>query len=252
MRSNLCIISPWLKIGSTLLFVPLLISCTVSRRQDTLPAEGGDSIPIRGEITADVPEKLDPSKHYTIFLHGKIVEDQGVDAESPEFGVYEYQAQLEYLADAGLHVISAVRPAGTDPIEYANLVVEQVLRMQASGVPPENIGIVGVSKGAGIALWVSSKLIDPEVSYVILAVCGDELSDAPQISLKGRVLSIFEVSDEFGQSCLPLAERSHGIAAFHELSLDTGLGHGAFYRADPDWLDPTVAWLTGDSLDISD
>ena len=249
MRSCLRIISPRLKICSTLLFIPLLISCTISRRQDTLPAEGGDSIPIRGEITADVPGELDPNRHYAIFLHGKIIEDQGIDAESPEFGVYEYQAQLAYLADAGVNVISAVRPAGTDPMEYASLVGEQVIGMQASGVPAENISVVGVSKGALIALLVSSRLIDPEVSYVILAVCGDWLSDAPQINLKGRVLSIFEVSDEFGQSCMPLAERSHGIAAFHELSLDTGLGHGAFYRADPDWLDPTVAWITGAAVD---
>jgi len=228
----------------------LLSACDVPQRQE-LPSPIISETPItQREITAEVPLELDPDLHYAIYLHGKIIEDQGLTAEHPEFGKYEYQARLAYLADAGVNVISAVRTAGTDPTEYASLVAQQVLNMQAAGVPAENISVIGFSKGAGIAILVSSQLIDQNVNYVILAICGDWLSDQPQISLNGRVLSIYEQSDELGGSCRLLAERSEGATDFHELSFNTGLGHGAFYRASPDWLGPTLAWISGDPLEV--
>jgi len=228
----------------------LLSACDFPKRQE-LPSPIIRKTPITpGEITAEVPLELDPDLHYAIYLHGKIIEDQGLSAEHPEFGKYEYQARLAYLADGGVNVISAVRTAGIDPTEYASLVAQQVLNMQATGVPAENISLIGFSKGAGIAILVSSQLIDQNVNYVILAICGDWLSDQPQISLNGRVLSIYEQSDELGGSCRLLAERSEGATDFHELSFNTGLGHGAFYRASPDWLGPTLAWISGDPLEV--
>jgi len=167
----------------------LLSACDVPQRQE-LPSPIISETPItQGEITAEVPLELDPDLHYAIYLHGKIIEAQGLTAEHPEFGKYEYQARLAYLADAGVNVISAVRTGGTDPTEYASLVAQQVLNMQAAGVPAENISVIGFSKGARIAILVSSQLIDQNVNYIILAICGDWLSDKPQISLNGRVLS---------------------------------------------------------------
>ncbi len=32
------------------------------------------------------PAKIDPTNHYLFYLHGKIIEDQGLPAISPEFG----------------------------------------------------------------------------------------------------------------------------------------------------------------------
>lgn len=228
----------------------LLSACDVPQRQE-LPFPIISETPITpGMITSEVPLELDPDLHYAIYLHGKIIEDQGLPAEHPEFGEYEYQARLAYLANAGVNMISAVRTAGTDPTEYASLVAQQVRSMQAAGVPAENISVIGFSKGAGIAILVSSQLIDHNVNYVILAICGDWLSDQPQISFNGRVLSIYEQTDELGGSCQTLAERSEGATDFHELSFNTGLGHGAFYQASPDWLGPTLAWISGDPLEV--
>ena len=36
------------------------------------------------------PTTISASAKYLIYLHGKIVEDQGIPAVSPEFGEYEY------------------------------------------------------------------------------------------------------------------------------------------------------------------
>ena len=43
------------------------------------------------------PESIDPSRQYMFYLHGKIIEDQGLNAVSPEYGPYEYEAILEKL-----------------------------------------------------------------------------------------------------------------------------------------------------------
>ena len=42
-----------------------------------------------------------------IYLHGKIVEDQGADAKSERFGRYEYQAILEALGRDGHRALGA-------------------------------------------------------------------------------------------------------------------------------------------------
>src|SRR4030067_991612 len=40
---------------------------------------------------------IDPTKRYMFYLHGKVIEDQGIPAVSPEYGKYEYEAILEKL-----------------------------------------------------------------------------------------------------------------------------------------------------------
>ena len=39
-----------------------------------------------------VPDKPDPRGTYLFYLHGRIVEDLGANAASPEYGGYEYSA----------------------------------------------------------------------------------------------------------------------------------------------------------------
>ncbi|HVR29020.1 MAG TPA: hypothetical protein VMS86_05740 [Thermoanaerobaculia bacterium] len=73
---------------------------------------------------------------YLIYLHGRIVEEQGVRPTHPRFGVYEYEAILARLAEGGLQVTSEVRPPNTDPIEYAQTVAGQVQSWIDAGVPP--------------------------------------------------------------------------------------------------------------------
>ncbi|HET6277804.1 MAG TPA: alpha/beta hydrolase [Candidatus Polarisedimenticolia bacterium] len=190
-----------------------------------------------------MPATPDPEARYVIYLHGRIIEDSGPRPVHPRFGVYEYEPILEQLAAQGLQVISEIRPAGTDIRQYAARVVEQMKRLHAAGVPMERITTVGFSKGGGIALLASSLLDRPDARFVLLAICGDSPDDDPGLRMRGRVLSIYEASDELGSSCRRLFERSPADLEYDEIRIDTGEGHGAFYRPRPEWLTPLVAWI---------
>ena len=73
------------------------------------------------------PSSIDPKKQYLFYLHGKIIEDQGIPAISPEFGEYQYQAILEKFSSFGFVVISEQRPENTDGVAYARKIVQQMM-----------------------------------------------------------------------------------------------------------------------------
>ncbi|MBN2501710.1 MAG: hypothetical protein JXB38_13090 [Anaerolineales bacterium] len=101
------------------------------------------------------PDTIDPARRYLFYLHGKIIEDQGIPAVSPDYGEYEYAAILEKLASYGFVVISEQREANTDVETYAQKVIEQINRLLEANIPPQAITVVGVSKGASIAIHIS-------------------------------------------------------------------------------------------------
>lgn len=195
-----------------------------------------------GQVFQSFPSQIDAQRRYVIYLHGRIIEDEGTHAVSPVYGAYEYEEILSALAQAGVGVIAEVRPPNTDSQQYAARVADQVNALLEAGVPAEHITVIGFSKGAGIAIFTSSLLRNERVNFVLLAICGDEVFDLSDINLSGRVLSIYETSDAFG-SCRPLAEVSTGVSSFEEIALSTGRQHGAFYTADPTWLDPVTEWI---------
>jgi hypothetical protein len=84
----------------------------------------------------------DPSKHYLFYLHGKIIEDQGLPAVSPDYGEYQYQAILEKFSRYGFAVISEQRAKDTDPMEYAQKIARQIAALLKSGIPAKNITVV--------------------------------------------------------------------------------------------------------------
>jgi hypothetical protein len=190
-----------------------------------------------------LPDRIDPQERYVIYLHGRIIEDEGTRPVSPTYGVYEYEEILDALAEANLQVISEVRPSGTDPEQYAAKVVDQVKALLDAGVPAEHISVIGFSKGGSIAIWTSSLLQNEQVNFVLVAICGDWALDVPGIDLSGRILSIYETSDDLGGSCLSLAEASTSVSDFEEIALSTGKQHGAFYSADPAWMAPAIEWI---------
>lgn len=196
-----------------------------------------------GQIFQGVPDQIDPQQRYVIYLHGRIIEDEGTHPVSPVYGVYEYEEILDSLADAGLQVIAEVRPPDTDAEEYAIRVADQVNSLLDAGVPAKHITVIGFSKGGGIAIFTSSLLKNERVNFVLMAICGEWVFDWPDVDLSGRVLSIYETSDELGGSCRPLAEVSTGVSGFEEITLSTGKQHGAFFAADPAWLDPVTDWI---------
>ncbi len=44
-------------------------------------------------------------------------------------------------------------------------------------------------------------------------------------------------------SCAALVERSSKLPSFRDIKISTGKEHGAFYRPEPEWLDPLGRWI---------
>jgi len=193
-------------------------------------------------VLSAVPDNADPSQRYVIYLHGRIIETSGRRPEHPMYGIYEYDEILGQLANDAV-IISQVRPADTDIAEYAASVAQQVEDLLAQGVPEEHITIVGFSKGGVIAILTAARLANDRISFVLQAACGSWLTTRPELVPYGRMLSLYESSDNVAGSCSELFARRDGQLVWEELELALGGGHGAFYRPDPGWMTPTRAWI---------
>ncbi|MBM3126560.1 MAG: DUF333 domain-containing protein [Chloroflexi bacterium] len=195
------------------------------------------------------PTSIDPAKRYMFYLHGRIIEDQGIPAVSPEYGTYEYEAILEKLARYGFTVISEQRSKDSNSGKYAERVVGQVKELLNGGVPAQNITVVGASKGASIAILVSNFLENKTINFVLLGSChADIVTEFKQegVSLSGNVLLINDYDDEFSGSCEELYQFSEGkgLARHEEIVLQVGTGHGILYKPLDEWILPTVRWAT--------
>jgi hypothetical protein len=199
---------------------------------------------LRAETLTAPLEKPDKSRSYIFYLHGRIIEISGPRPVSPDYGVYDYAAILDALGSKGALVISAQRPPNVDVREYAGVVVGQIERLIEAGVPPSRISAVGFSKGGAIALHVSSFLRRSEVRYVIQAGCGEWLTTANNVEPTGHVLSLLEKRDMLASSCDIMAKRLATLKSYREIELQTGKGHGEFYMPRPEWLSPTLSFIS--------
>jgi len=193
------------------------------------------------------PTEINPDGYYLFYLHGKILEDQDLPAVSPEYGEYKFQEILEAFQDEGFIVIGELRAADTDGYQYAEGVAEQVEELLDAGVPAERITIVGASKGAGITIYISHLLKDPDINYVLLAICHPDVLKQlfnDRIHLTGNVLSIYDSVDRYAGSCQTLFEFSEGkgLLAHDEIQLSMELGHGLLYQPYQEWIGPTLEW----------
>ena len=195
----------------------------------------------------EFPNSIDPTKRYMFYLHGKIIEDQGIPAVSPEFGEYRYGEILMTLQSYSFEVISEQRPKDADGWEYAQRTAKQVDELLTAGIPPSSITVVGASKGAAIATVASSLVGNSEVNYVLLGTCHPTLVDEWKkggLILSGNVLAIYDFADEYSGSCeelFSLAE-GKGLSRHDELVLIVGTGHGILYEPLSEWVLPTVKW----------
>lgn len=196
----------------------------------------------QANIFKDVPEKIDARARYLFYLHGRIIEDRGARAVHERHGAYEYEKILETFKGAGLLVISEARAKDTDVAQYAAKVVAQINALLKAGVAPRRITVVGASKGSNIAMHVSSLLRHGEVNFVIMAGCGEQTLKNQALNLHGRVLSIYDASDEGVGTCENLFTRSAGLSTRKELKINLGLGHGFLYRPHKEWIEPAVEW----------
>jgi hypothetical protein len=196
-----------------------------------------------GSVLTELPQRPDPATRYVVYLHGRIVEEQGRAAVSTEFGAYQFDAILAALARPGIAVIGEVREKDADAKRTATHIATGVERLIDAGVPARNVTVLGASKGALIAMLASTALAQRDVGWILLGSCNEWVTKNFEIALHGRVLSIYESSDETGRSCGSIFEQSPDVARRHEIRLDTGLRHGYLYRPLDEWVKPALAWI---------
>ena len=226
----------------------LLLSMSCARRATGSQTDSKSASPVataQGRIVNDVPQNIDTRANYLFYLHGRIIEEQGIRPTSERYGVYEYEKILDALKSRGLVVISEPRPRGTDIDQYAAKVINQIQKLLKAGVTLRNITVVGASKGAVIAMMVSMRLKNRDVNFVLMGNCNDGTLEQRQVDLWGNVLSIFDRSDDIGGTCQKFFEKAKGLNKRKEVELRTGLGHGYLYKAMNEWINPAVEWATG-------
>ena len=210
------------------------------------------SAPARaGSINSHLPATIDTGGRYLFYLHGRIIEVQGKRPVSPRFGVYEYEKILRTFADSGFTVISEARPADTRPAPYAQKVVAQIDSLLTAGVPARHISVIGASKGAGISVLISNTLKNPDINFVLLAICNRGMAafwKKNHIQLWGRVLYLYDRADTIAGSCrdyMPFL-KSPGLSAFKEIKTELDLGHGLLFRPIKAWVSPALNWIRGE------
>ena len=194
-----------------------------------------------------IPGKVDPSKKYIFYLHGRIIEEHGIRPVSVKYGVYEYEKILKSLAVSGIDVISEPRPKNTDALVYAKKIVAQIDTLLQEGVPARNITTIGASKGAGIAVFVSNLIKNSKLKFVLIAICNDEMAkywNENGIKLWGKVLYIYDDADEIAGSCKNYLVnlRSEGLTEYEEIEVKLGLGHGLLFSPLKEWVQPALEW----------
>ncbi|HHN74637.1 MAG TPA: hypothetical protein ENK10_05345 [Acidobacteria bacterium] len=186
---------------------------------------------------------------HLIYLHGQIVQlQQDARPEHPRFGHYELKKILTALDEAGFSVSAAIRPRETTIDQAAEQLVTEVRTLIDSGVPPQQILVVGASMGGAIALSAAARLQQPALRLAVLGVCpsrfAKRLAAAGKGSISGRILAIREASDEMTASCpswtVESAQTDHLVV--REIILHTGLHHGFLFKPLPEWVEPVSAW----------
>ena len=193
-------------------------------------------------VYPSVPENIDTNKNYLFFMHGKIVEKKGLPASSKKYGDYEYQDMLDTFTSSGFIVISEARSSGTDIIDYAYSVKGQIEKLLKAGVSPSKITVSGFSKGGRITLLVSSILANKDIHYVVLAGCRDSDIEPYDLKPSGKILSIYDSSDDKFESCSGIFAEKNKDAITNEIVLEIGDGHAVFYQPMDEWVSPMVKW----------
>lgn len=194
-------------------------------------------------INTSVPKKIKKQEKYIFYLHGRIIEEQGKNAVHPVYGEYKYQDILDSLKKYNFNVISEARYKNTDEILYAEKVVKQIDTLLKAGVAPISIYIMGASKGAYITLWISAKANNNQLNFIIMGACSEETSTIFNTNkLCGNFLSIYEISDEWGTSCVSLFSNQPCVTGFQEIKLTLNNKHGFLYQPFSEWLKPMIEW----------
>jgi len=195
-------------------------------------------------ITSSLPTEIDSSRSYLFYLHGGIVQDEGIDAVSEYYGAYKYLDILDSLTGRGFHVISERRPKGTLEEEYAEKVMRQIDTLLSNGVSPERILVLGASQGAAITIEAAYRMKSQLIKYVVMGLCSDYwlgYFSKYKDELCGNFLSIYERTDVKG-SCDSLFLNLKCKSGYREVALSMGNSHAFLYRPYTEWIEAIMDW----------
>ncbi len=202
---------------------------------------------IMAALATDCKPRPAADKHI-FYLHGRIIEIQGINAVSEQFGPYQYSTIVDSLENTGAIVHAEVRSADTDFQQYCEKTSREIDQLVAGGVNPADITIIGASKGAMMAMLISHLNQNP-VNYVLLGANSDYLEQTYDWNLRGNILGIYEKSDKIGGKDYQYwIDRSPDAVSFQQLQIDTGLGHGFLYNPIPQWFQPAMTWAESQKL----
>lgn len=187
-------------------------------------------------------------KKYVYYLHGRIIEIQGKDAVSPEYGKYEFDSIVMALSAREQIVIAEVRTENVDYLDYSNKVSTEIDSLINMGVKPIDITIIGASKGAIIASHISNINLNP-INYVLLAGNNEYQEKNNNWKFHGQVLCFYDLSDSIAGSNYDYwKNKDNYTTKFEQIELKTHLGHGFLYKPLNDWIEPTRKWISTQEL----
>lgn len=178
------------------------------------------------------------------YYHGQIVENQGAQAVSKQFGRYEYDNIVQKLKASGHTVHAEVRKKNTDVEQYATLQATHIKEQIGTGISAKDITLIGASKGARIVIAIQNRLQNSEIKSVLLAGMFSSVVNDKETQLYGKVLSIYDKSDSWLVSSTSLVDRSKSLTVFKEIVVDKNLKHGLLFKPYDDWLLPALDWAS--------
>lgn len=179
-------------------------------------------------------QPLSSSKH-VFYLHGRIIEVQGIHAVHKEFGPYLYEDIIDYLNNTGAIVHHEVRSVDTDFHAFSENISGRIDSLIHQGINPQDIIIVGASKGAVMAMNIANMNTNP-VHYILLGANNNFIEEQNAWNLHGQILGIYERSDSLaGRNYDYWIQQSTNATRFEQLEINTGLGHGFLYRPIEAW-----------------
>jgi hypothetical protein len=199
-----------------------------------------------GETYEQFPNQVDPNSKYVFYSHGKIVEGKNANPIHPNWGEYDFPKVKEALSSNSYKLVAYHRPEKTNPKKFALTLSNDIKKLISLGVKPENISLVGFSRGGEITILASNHLQESAINIILLASCASFMKHSDIFKVYGKVFSIYETSDIVG-SCQFLINQSPNVSSFNEIAISTGKEHGAFYKPISAWIKPVKQWL-GDKV----
>ena len=179
---------------------------------------------------------------HIFYLHGRIIEVQGINAVSEQFGSYQYNDIIAALEKSGAVVHHELRTDSTSFEAFCLRLSRQIDHLVEGGVLANQITVIGASKGGVMAMNIAHQNEQP-INYVLLAANNEAIERENDWNLHGRILGIYEKTDKLSNKDYEYWIIGSTYAkVFKQLQINTGLGHGFLYRPLREWLEPALNW----------